>query len=218
MTLEQLKALLDSGAITQEQYDAMAQALEARKEPEPPAPPEPKKDDLEELINRAVDRATNKLGNENKRLKEDIEKLKKSKLTDKEIQEMELAEREEQIAERERQIKLYEQKDYALKAIKKAGLDTGDEKAFDIADFVIADDEAAIDERVKAFKALIDTLVKAEVDATFKKGGRTPDKGSAGNGANNPYAKDTWNITEQMRLEVTDPQQAAALKAAAGIK
>ena len=49
--------------------------------------------------------------------------------------------------------------------------------------------------------------------------------GAAGNGAGgaggsqrsvkNPFRKDTWNLTEQMKLKRTDPQLAARLKAAA---
>ena len=49
--------------------------------------------------------------------------------------------------------------------------------------------------------------------------------GAAGNGAGgavgssrsvtNPFRKDTWNVTEQMRLIKSDPQMAARLKAAA---
>lgn len=221
MTLEQLQALLESGAITQEQYDAMVEALEAQNsEGNNKKPNEEEKDkDLEDIINRAVDRATNKLGNENKKLKADLDKFKKAHLTEKQLQEDELAEREAQIEERERQIKLYENEAYALKAIKKAGLDSGDETALSIAKFVVAEDETAIDERVTAFKGLVDSIVKKEVEARFKAGGRTPDKSSGtGSGVNNPYAKDTWNFTEQMRLESTDPQQAAALKAAAGVK
>jgi hypothetical protein len=47
--------------------------------------------------------------------------------------------------------------------------------------------------------------------------------GAAGNGSGgvgnrsvkNPYRKETWNLTEQMKLQRTDPQLAARLKAAA---
>jgi hypothetical protein len=218
MTLEQLKALLESGAITQEQYDAIAAALEQGEGSGSGAGDNGAGADMETIINRAVDRATNKLGNENKRLKAEIDKFRREKLTEREIQEAELADREATLAERERQIKLLENEAYALKAIKKAGLDKGDETAIELAKFVVADDETAIDERVTAFKTLVDTIVKAEVEATFKKGGRTPDKGNGGAGEGlNPYAKDTWNFTEQMKLESTDPQRAAALKAAAGV-
>ena len=31
----------------------------------------------------------------------------------------------------------------------------------------------------------------------------------------NPFRKETWNLTEQMKLQKTDPQLAARLKAAA---
>lgn len=40
--------------------------------------------------------------------------------------------------------------------------------------------------------------------------------GGAGSGTvKNPWRKDTWNVTEQMKLERTDPQQAARLETAA---
>lgn len=49
--------------------------------------------------------------------------------------------------------------------------------------------------------------------------------GAAGNGSGgaanrsvkNPFRKETWNLTEQMRLQRSDPQRAAQLKAAAGV-
>lgn len=218
MTLEELQALLESGAITQEQFDGLSQALQAQNDSGKTDPDNKKGDDIEDIISRAVDRATNKLGNENKKLKADLDKFKKTHLTEKQLQEDELAEREAQIEEREKQIKLYENKDYTLKAIKKAGLDSGDETALAIAEFLVADDETAIDERVTAFKSLVDAIVQKEVDATFKSKGRIPDKGNNTGSGNNPYSKDTWNLTQQMLLEKTDPEQAAAYKAAAGIK
>ena len=50
-------------------------------------------------------------------------------------------------------------------------------------------------------------------------GGGAASNGSGGAGNNrsvkNPFRKETWNITEQMRLQKTDPQLAARLKAAA---
>ena len=108
---------------------------------------------------------------------------------------------------------------YAMKAIRKAGLDKGDELSIDITDFVMADEEETIDTRVKAFKKLVDSLVKAAVDEAFKAGSRTPDKGGKSTGIqNNPYAKETFNLTAQMRLEASEPQKAEILKAQAGMK
>jgi hypothetical protein len=50
-------------------------------------------------------------------------------------------------------------------------------------------------------------------------GGGAAGNGSGGVGGNrsvkNPFRKDTWNLTEQMKLLKTDPQLAARLKAAA---
>ena len=50
--------------------------------------------ELETLIQRAVDRATNKLGNENKKLRGEIEELRKSKLSDEELKQLEMQEKE----------------------------------------------------------------------------------------------------------------------------
>lgn len=50
-------------------------------------------------------------------------------------------------------------------------------------------------------------------------GGGAASNGSGGAGNNrsvkNPFRKDTWNLTEQMKLQKSDPQLAARLKAAA---
>jgi hypothetical protein len=50
-------------------------------------------------------------------------------------------------------------------------------------------------------------------------GGGAASNGSGGAGNNrsvkNPFRKETWNLTEQMKLQKTDPQLAARLKAAA---
>lgn len=40
--------------------------------------------------------------------------------------------------------------------------------------------------------------------------------GGAGNGVKNPWKKESWNLTEQMKLQRNDPKQAQQLKAAAG--
>ena len=107
---------------------------------------------------------------------------------------------------------------FALKQIKKIGLDSGDETAISIVDLVMGDDEETIIENVGTLKKLVDTLVAHEVDKAFKSGGRTPAKGKGGGASqNNPYAKDSYNLTEQMRLEGENPELAAQFKAEAGV-
>lgn len=224
MTLEELKALLASGAITQAQFEAMCKqfGFEVKPEDDKGDDKDDKGDDAEKLlekkIQQAVDRATNKLGNDNKQLREELEKLRKEKLTAAELKELEDAEKEKDLAEREAAVKTAENKLYAIKAIKKAGLDDGSETALDILALVGGNDEATIDANIKALKALIDKLVKAEVEKTFKGNGRNPEKGAGGAGGdNNPYAANTFNLSKQMELELTDPELAKKLKAAAGV-
>ena len=219
MTLEELKALLDSGAITQEQYEAMCKqfGFEIEK-PEEKKEPENQPVDYEKLIQAAVDRATNKLGNENKKLREDLEKLRKEKLTDEELRALEDAEKEKNLAEREAAVKTAENKLYAITAIKKAGLDDGSETALEILSLVNASDQESIDNNITALKALVDKLVKAEVEKTFKGSGRSPEKGAVGVSGDNPYmAGKSFNLTKQMELEKTNPEYAKKLAAAAGV-
>ena len=107
---------------------------------------------------------------------------------------------------------------FAIKAIKAAGLDDGSDKALELVDFVIGGSEEEIEARVKAFNGLVKKFVKAEVDKTFKQHGRDPGQGGGGAGDVNPWAKETLNITQQMMLEATNPELAARYKAAAGVK
>ena len=217
MTLEELKKQLEEGKLTQEQFDEMVRILGLELNPDPDPEPQPEQDDIDKLIEKAVDRATNKLGNENKALREKLEKLKKTKLSSEEIAEEERREKETALAEREAAVKAAENRMFALKQIKKIGLDSGDETAIQIVDLVMGEDEDAISENVSALKKLVDSLVAVEVDKAFKSTGRVPGKGKSGGTQNNPFSKDTYNLTEQMRLLQENPELAEQLKMEAGV-
>lgn len=225
MTLEKLKELLEVGTITQEQFTELCEKYgfevsgedEPEEEEKPPAAPE-QNPDIETMIQKAIDRATNKLGNDNKKLREQLEKLKKDKLTTEEQAELDRQEREQELLDREQKVRDSEIQMHAVKAIKKAGLDDGSETALDILALVKGKDEDSTDANVKALKALVDKMVKAKVDATFKAGGRTPETGAEGGGEDNPWSPNSFNLTKQMELEASDPAKAKVLKAAAGIK
>lgn len=135
--------------------------------------------DIEQMIQRAVDRATNKLGNENKKLRGQIDKLKSDNLSAEEIKQFELKEKEADIADREAKLKEKENRLFTIKAIKDAGLDDGGNNALDLVDFLMADDEETTLNRVKTFDALVKKFVQAEVNRTFKDHGRNPEKGKA---------------------------------------
>lgn len=226
MTMEELKQMLEDGKITQEQFDAMAKVIDPEYTPEAQKyDSNETKDttdtssapDIEKLIQSAVDRATNKLGNDNKKLRDELTKLKKAKLTVEELRDDELKGKEAEIAERERALVEKENRLYAIKAIKAAGLDDGSDTSLELIDFVMAEDTDVIDTKIKAFDKLIKKLVKIEVDRTFKENGRNPQTGTSGMKTNNPYAKDTFNLSEQMRLERENPELAKQLQALAGV-
>ena len=146
---------------------------------EPAAEPaKPGLPDLEAIVQRAVDRATNKLGNDNKRLRQQLEEARRSKLSEDEVRQLELQERETALADRDRALTEKENRWIAMREIKAAGLDDGGADSMAIVDFVMAADEDGIKERVKTFSALIQRLVKAQVDATFRANGRTPGVGT----------------------------------------
>lgn len=54
----------------------------------------------------------------------------------------------------------------------------------------------------------------------FKQPNQNPynPNGGQGGGSKNPFAKETWNLTEQGKLFMSNPEQARAMAAAAGVK
>lgn len=136
--------------------------------------------DLDRLIQSAVDRATNKLGNENKELKNQIRQLQTLNMTDAEKHEQELSEREKAVQEREKAVQVEKNRMYAVGAIKNAGLDDGSTAAMELIDLVMADDEKGIEKKVGSLKGLVDKLVQAAVNKTFTDNGRNPNKSGSG--------------------------------------
>lgn len=219
MTIDELKKLLEEDKITQEQFNAMALAIDPNYKPEDDKGEEDDKNkqpDIEKLVQQAVDRATNKLGNDNKRLREELEKIKKEKLTDEERHELEKKQEREEFERQKAEFQAEKNKLYAIKAIKAAGLDDGSDKSLELVDFVMGGDEAEINSRVKAFGDLVKKFVSAEVEKTFKDNGRNPNKGKGGvETEKNPYTKEHFNLTEQWKIEAEDPEKAKRLQAAA---
>lgn len=230
MNIEKLKALLEAGSITQEEFDEMAKALGGTdpapaSEPDPTTDPDPDPAPTQfdmETIERIVQSRVDKLmAPERKKSAENEKKykaLQKQLMTADEVKQAEIAEKEQALAAREKELQDRLNREFAQKALREAGLDDGSESAFALADFVMGEDEDEIKGKVKTFKGLFDKMVAAEVDKRFKAAGYTPKHGTNLNGVKNPWMKDQWNITEQMKIESTNPEEAAKLMAAAGIK
>lgn len=232
MKLSKLKKLLETGVISQEEYDEMSKTAEddtkASSSNDDPAKDDPEADpskgdpddDLEtkiaKAVQAAVDRATNKLGNANKKLKEDLEKERKKNLSTEELKQLELQEKETELAQKEQEIREKENRMYAIKALKKAELDDGSEDTLDLVEFVLGEDETAIDLKVKALQKFAQRVAKNTTDGIYKANGRTPGKGNAGSGQDNPWTKEAWNLTRQMEMELKNPELAKTMKASAG--
>ena len=230
MNKEKLDSLLSSGAITQEEYNEILfklggneNGLQKTEQLQDKGQEETKQKEvntfdeekLEKLIQAKVDRLTARLGKEKAELQKEVDKLKREKLSDEEIKQLEISEKEKALAERERALLDKENRLYAIKAIKAAQLDDGSDKSLELVDFVMSDDTETIDKKVKAFGDLVRKFVTAEVDKKFKSNGRTPNTGSSGGGNNNPFSKESFNLTEQMRILSENPELAKQLQAAA---
>lgn len=132
--------------------------------------------DIEKLIQSAIDRATNKLGNDNKALRKELETLRKEKMTEEELKALEIKEKEADIADREAKLQEKENRLFAIKAIKEAGLDDGSSNSLKLVDLVMTNSEEETTAKVKALNELVADLVAAKVEQTFKANGRNPDK------------------------------------------
>lgn len=232
MKLSKLKKLLETGVIAQEEYDEMSKTAEddtkaaasnddpVKDDSEVDPPKGDQDDDLEtkiaKAVQAAVDRATNKLGNANKKLKEDLEKERKKNLSAEELKQLELQEKETELAQKEQEIREKENRMYVIKALKKAELDDGSEDTLDLVEFVLGEDETAIDLKVKALQKFAQRVAKNTTDGIYKANGRTPGKGNAGSRQDNPWSKESWNLTKQMELEINNPELAKTLKASTG--
>lgn len=188
MTLEKLKQMLKSGTISQDEYAELLEKLGLKeKEDKKDDKKDDTKDDakktdklpdnIQALIQSAVDRATNKIGNDNKKLREELEALRREKMSEEEVRQLEIEEKEKALAEKEKEIKDKEMRMFAIKAIKDAGLDDGSDIALSLVDFLLGEDENAITSRTSTFKALVDKAVSSQVQQRFKQGGRDPKRG-----------------------------------------
>ena len=193
MKIEKLKQMLEDGTITQAEYDELVSKLviedkQDDKKDDGKDDKDDKKDkggipdNLQSLIQSAVDRATNKLGNDNKKLREELEKLRREKMTEDEIKNLELTEKAKAIAEKEKELQEKEMRMFAIKAIKDAGLDDGSDTALALVDFLMGESEDDITNRTTAFKSLVDKTVSSQVKQRFKDNGRDPKRGGSDDG------------------------------------
>lgn len=160
--------------------------------------------ELDKLVQARADKLTAEMGKKNAALQKELDKLKKEKMTADELKAHEISEKEKALAEREKEILDKENRLFAIKAIKEAGLDDGGKNSLDLVEFVMGENEEAINNKVKVFNDLVKRFVAAEVDKTFKKNGRNPNGGNNGSG-DDEKSKNT--VAEQLGKARADKQK-----------
>ena len=149
--------------------------------PNPPAP-EPSGESIEERVERLAQSKADKLlanyGKKNADLQRKLNELRKASLSDAELKSLELEEKQKELADKEKALRDRENQLIALKALKAAELDSGDDKVLELVPLVIGEDEQTINTNVAALKAAVEALAARRVDAAIKGAGRIPGGGT----------------------------------------
>ena len=161
---------------------------------------------LEKLIQSAVDRATNKLGNENKNLRKQLDELVKQNLSEAERVELERKQEREQFEQEKAQFLLEKNKLHAINSLAKAELSVESDKLETLVSLVMGEDEKAINENVKNLSELVKVLVASKVEQTFKDNGRNP----AGSGNPNPDSKKENSLATKLGKETQEANKKSA--------
>lgn len=174
-------------------------------------------EDLDKVIAGRVAKAEKSLKKQfNETLSDEVQKALKeekdlSKLSKEDRDKVELAKREQKIADKEKAIALREQLSQAVEELQERNLPKT------MAHRLVDEDAEKTLENIKAFEsefnAALDARVEEEVAEALK--GKGPKrKGSTGNMVN-PFAKETFNLTEQGKLLKENPELYKTLKAQA---
>jgi hypothetical protein len=142
-----------------------------------------------------------------------VEKLYNEKHPPEDERDKKLRELEQRLERNEAEKKQETLKAAAIKQAVEKGLPV------DFIDRFIGEDDATTTANIEAFAGVFKAAVDAGVEARFKAGPKPKtDDGKPGPTDDNPWKKETWNLTKQGRIIREDPEKAKALKAAAGIK
>lgn len=244
MDLKQLREALKAGTITLEQYRTQAKAIiagqlssntidqaehdrliaevEAQKEDGSNGGGSGggiSAEDLQAAIDKAVQSATDKvrteLSKKAKDAEEELERLRRDKLTDEERAKLDREKAEKDIADREAKLQAREVQLHIVDVLTKKELPLG------FRDWVAGATIEETDTRIESFSALWAKELDAAVKAKFKENGGDPGQGRNGNGNpgdENPFKRGPhFNLTKQGELMRTNPELAQKYKTAAGV-
>lgn len=148
-----------------------------------------------------------------KKKDEMIKKLREEYMSKEELKKLEMAEKEKELEERQRAYEEERNKNLARDLLSQKQLGLVADKAYKL---VMGKNEAAIKDKVEILSEVLDAVKDMTVEEAFKRNGRQVIK-TTGNGlmSNNPWAKNSFNLTEQMRLQIEEPERAKNLMAQA---
>jgi hypothetical protein len=129
---------------------------------------------FKKLLQQEGDRIRTKAAKEKEALKQQLEDLKKDKMTDAEKKDYELQQQREELERDRAELNRLKLEGATVDILKEVELD------LDFKPFVLASDEDSTKVRAKTLKELFDKAVKAEVDKLYGENGRQIERSNGG--------------------------------------
>lgn len=139
-------------------------------------------DEIKKHIQSEIDKGLAEERKKSASLQKENERLKKEQMTAEELKKYEAEKRDKELTERDKVLTERENRLFAIGALKESGLDDGSKESLELVDLIMADTQENITTRAKTLKSVIDRLVSAKVNDTFKANGRVPNGGNSNNG------------------------------------
>jgi hypothetical protein len=131
-------------------------------------------EDVQKYIQSEMDKVRTKAAKEKQKLKDELEAVKKDKMTDAEKAEYELQKQREELEKDRQELNRLKLEGATVDILKEVELD------LDFKPFVLASDEDSTKVRAKTLKELFDKAVKAEVDKLYGENGRQIERSNGG--------------------------------------
>lgn len=204
MTLEELKALLEAGRITQEEYDQKIKELEDDPEADKGGEGDEDKEDFDikaflesedfkKLLQSEVDKVRTKYSQEKKDLEKELKSLRQSNMTKEEI----LEQRENDIKEYELKVNKRELDFETLKKLEEKKLSSN------LLGHITGDDMEAREKQIEQLETTINELASLRSEEKFKSQGRDYKEGD--------HKEKNWEdmtIDERIEFAEKNPEEA----------
>lgn len=171
--------------------------------------------EIAKAVQAAEDRLRTAHTKKSKEQEDELERLKREKMTEEERAKDDLAKAQKDLAEQKAELERQRVELHTISTLAKHEISP------DFKEFLVAGTIEDTDKRIEAFKGTWAKALKDEVEKRFKTGGTDPNggKGGGGGGAVNPWIPGpTYNLTKQAEILRTNPELAKQYKAAAGAK